>query len=71
MRTIEAHLATLPRKPLWESEWASNDTLRAAGWIGYGDLASVVYRVELPTRAQLSAIARAVGRLVSGQGNAA
>jgi hypothetical protein len=31
---------------------------------GYGELAQGVYEVEEPTRAQLSAIGRAVGRLV-------
>jgi hypothetical protein len=53
MRGVEAFLETLPP-----------DTD-----VGYDDLAQVVYGVDHPTRAQLSAIGRAVGRLVE-QGKA-
>lgn len=67
MRAIEAHLATLPpaSRPSRDAqgyEWYA-DRLRELGWVSYGDLAYVVYGADQPTRAQLSAIARAVTRL--------
>jgi hypothetical protein len=68
MRAVEAHLKTLPVMTTpdpryWRAWGCYAEVLRVHGWVDYEDLAFVVYGVDSPTRAQLSAVARAVRRL--------
>jgi hypothetical protein len=71
MRAVEAHLTALPTPPDppypgsggWDWGLGYADVLRDQGWVDYRDLACGVYGVYSPTRPQLSAVARAVGRL--------
>ena len=71
MRAVEAHLYTLPipldLPPVATSDWWQYgqyaEALRDRGWVDYQELAYAAYGVDSPTRAQLSAVGRAVASL--------